>query len=350
MKENINRERNFYVDALRGIAMLMVVLGHTMTGSSEGSQQSFLFQIVWSLQMPLFILISGYVTRYSSEIKTIENLTKYVKKRTIAYLFPWIVWTILIRGILFENKSFLNPSYIFWHMDSGYWFLFTLWTICIVFGIGQFLSNKIASQQSAIKKLMIFAIVYVVGMIFLLVIGLIFGMTFLGAKLTLYYMPFYFAGFLYGQIEDELHKRKWGNTICEVCVAISFAIWLVIISKINLYEMADSGIGIIVRAIASLTGCIAVSGLLKNILSPASGSKTLAGGAMLIGKHSLEIYVTHYLLLNLVKLQETPCVTTVTGIGIIVINYLLTVLLTIIVVIVIRQNRWLNMVVYGKRR
>lgn len=32
MIQNINKERNQFVDIMRGIAMLLVVLGHTMTG------------------------------------------------------------------------------------------------------------------------------------------------------------------------------------------------------------------------------------------------------------------------------------------------------------------------------
>lgn len=60
--------RNQFVDIMRGIAMLLVVLGHTMTGCSVDSQKSFLFNIIWSLQMPLFILISGYVTKYKAHI------------------------------------------------------------------------------------------------------------------------------------------------------------------------------------------------------------------------------------------------------------------------------------------
>ena len=59
------KDRNQFVDIMRGIAMLLVVLGHTMTGCTTGAEKSFLFNIVWSLQMPLFILISGYVTRYT---------------------------------------------------------------------------------------------------------------------------------------------------------------------------------------------------------------------------------------------------------------------------------------------
>lgn len=37
--------RNQFVDIMRGIVMLLVVLGHTMTGCTADSQKSFLFNI-----------------------------------------------------------------------------------------------------------------------------------------------------------------------------------------------------------------------------------------------------------------------------------------------------------------
>lgn len=80
------KNRNQFVDIMRGIAMLLVVLGHTITGCTIGSHQTFLSNLIWSLQMPLFILISGYVTKYSYEIKDISSLWLYIKRRTIAYV------------------------------------------------------------------------------------------------------------------------------------------------------------------------------------------------------------------------------------------------------------------------
>ena len=55
--------RNKIVDIIRGFAMLLVVLGHTLSGSTANFNDTFLFQVIWTLQMPLFIIISGYVTK-----------------------------------------------------------------------------------------------------------------------------------------------------------------------------------------------------------------------------------------------------------------------------------------------
>ena len=84
----MGKERNQFVDIMRGIAMLLVVLGHTLTGCTVGAEESFLFNIVWSLQMPLFILISGYITRYSRGIKSGADFGKFVKRRTVSYMLP----------------------------------------------------------------------------------------------------------------------------------------------------------------------------------------------------------------------------------------------------------------------
>ena len=113
------KKRNQFVDIIRGIAMLLVVLGHTMTGCTVASQKSFIFNIIWSLQMPLFILISGYVTKYSRPISDIQGLWRYVKRRTLAYMLPWAVWSFLVRGIIFGQDGFLDIKHLLWNMDTG---------------------------------------------------------------------------------------------------------------------------------------------------------------------------------------------------------------------------------------
>ncbi len=131
----ISRSRNNTIDIIRGVAMLMVVLGHTISGSTSEYENTFIFRVSWSLQMPLFFIISGYVTRYSRPIETGVDLWRFVKKRTLAYLLPWVVWTFAVRGFIFGQEDFLDVKYLLWHMDSGYWFLVTLWCIVVIYGI-----------------------------------------------------------------------------------------------------------------------------------------------------------------------------------------------------------------------
>lgn len=341
-------ERNQFVDIMRGIAMLLVVLGHTMTGCTTGAENSFLFNIVWSLQMPLFILISGYVTRYSRGIENKTRLWKYVKRRTIAYLLPWAVWSFLVRGIIFGKSYFLNIRWLLWHMDSGYWFLATIWTISLIFGISTFLAKKIA-KGSGIKQKIFTLILYLAGMSALAGIGLLAGLSFFAIKLTLYYMPFYFAGYLYGQYRDKILETKRGKTIVDVIIACCVAGWLFIMTRYHLYALPDNGIAIVLRALSSIIGCVAVCGLCKGVFSETT--KILVGGVFLnwCGIHSLEIYLTHYLLLSLLKMAEAPTTGSIQGIALMLANYLITITLTILVVKLANTSRTLKLILYGNK-
>lgn len=272
--------RNQFVDIIRGIAMLLVVLGHTMTGCTVDSQKSFLFNIIWSLQMPLFILISGYVTKYSRPISDGKGLWKYVKRRTVAYMLPWAVWSFLVRGIIFGEKGFLNVKNLLWNMDSGYWFLATIWTISMIFGIASFITERLG-KESVLKKQIVLLGCYLVGMVLLIGIGAILGLSFFAIKLTLYYMPFYYTGFLFGQFDDKIKESETGKKVIDGVVAVCFVVWLFIILRFSLYEMSDGGSAIILRAATSLAGCIAVCGLCKGIFSSKIG-----GGVLLRGSES----------------------------------------------------------------
>lgn len=338
--------RNQFVDIMRGIAMLLVVLGHTMTGCTVDSQKSFLFNIIWSLQMPLFILISGYVTKYSRPISDGKGLWKYVKRRTVAYMLPWAVWSFLVRGIIFGEDGFLNVRHLLWNMDSGYWFLATIWTISMIFGIASCMAER-ESKENLLKKQIVLLGCYLVGMVLLVGIGAILGLSFFAIKLTLYYMPFYYAGFLYGQFDDSMKESEIGKKIIDSVVAICFVVWLFVILRLSLYEMSDGGFAIILRAATSLAGCIAVCGLCKGIFS----SKIWGGGTLAwVGEHSLEVYLTHYLLLSLIELDKVPILYSPAGLGMVLVNYLITVVITAMVIVMMNQNAVLRFVLTGKKK
>lgn len=270
-------KRNEFVDVMRGVAILLVVLGHTMTGCTANSESSFLYNVIWSIQMPLFFLISGYVTKYSKSIKTTSDLCNYIKRRSIAYMWPWLIWSFLVRGIIFGQSYFLNVKFLFWHMDTGYWFLASIWTISIAFGISSFFAEK-SNDKSDGKYMIRMLIFYLLCMIALLGIGLSTGLSFFAIKQTLYYMPFYFAGFLWGRYQDNIMSIKWGKACISILVALCLGVWLYIMVRYNIYTLPDSGMAIIFRAITSLCGCVALCGLCKGIYK----SSTAFGGGTLV--------------------------------------------------------------------
>lgn len=344
-----NKDRNSNVDIIRGIAILLVVLCHTMTGCTLNSQDSFLFNIVWSLQMPLFILISGYVTRYSKKISSGGMLWLYVKRRTMAYLLPWTVWTFLVRGILLGRVEYFNFKTVFWNMDSGYWFLISIWTISLIFGVSSYLANRITNTKKSLNgylgDIIITGVFYVVGMTLLAAVGLALGLSFFCIKLTLYYMPFYFVGYIYGKLQDKINEKAKGRWLTQIVVAVSLFAWLAIILRISLYSISDSGMGILVRAFASLTGCIAVCGLCSTLF----GKNRIGGGTLIwCGIHSLEIYIVHYYFLALMKPEMMMDASSLTGMITIALNYVVTIILTVFVIKILNTNHILRTSLFGK--
>ena len=159
-------------------------------------------------------------------------------------------------------------------------------------------------------------------------------------------MPFYYAGFLYGQFDDRMKESEIGKKIIDSVVAICFVVWLFIILRISLYEMSDGGSAIILRAATSLSGCIAVCGLCKGIFSSKIGGGTLAW----VGEHSLEVYLTHYLLLSLIRLDKAPTLYSPMGLSLVLVNYVITVALTVMAIVMMSQNAVLRFILTGKKK
>lgn len=339
--QQISTSRNQSVDVIRGIAMLMVVLGHTISVSTTGYEQTFVFQVIWTLQMPLFMLISGYVTRYSRPIDSGKSFLVYFKKRSLAYLFPLIVWTFGVRGLLLGTPSFLNIKYMLWHMDIGYWFLASLWTLCICYGVVDCLCNKIHILRKTKTAVIIGHLTGCLAtMVILAGIGFTLGLNFFCIKLTLYYFPFYLAGYIYGQLQKDLPATPRVQTIINVVSAVCLASWIYLITRIDFYSGSDTGSFIAMRFIASLLGCAAVISLLSRC--------SWRGWLYQAGVHSIQIYLLHYLFLNTIRMDILPKLASMTGLVLVAINYALTIAAVTLAIILLGRNHLLSKILFFK--
>lgn len=328
--------RNKTVDMLRGMAMLMVVMGHTMTGCAVGSEETLIYNVIWSIQMPMFFLISGYVTQYSRIPSDGMQLCKALGKRTRAYLLPWAVWTLLIRGVIFGEHSYLNIRQLLWNMDSGYWFLFSLWTIGIVWQLSQYAAFRITQKQPHREILM--GICYALGAGVLLGIGMVAGLSFLCIKLTLYYMLFFAAGVLYGMVGEQVNRWKKAA----FCVCLGIYAWIIL--RYNLYTIQDNLTGIAIRGIASGCGCICLGFLFDRLRTDTVPAKLLQW----VGSHSMGIYLSHYLLLCLMLPSPLPQANSLPGAGSMALNFAITIALSSATAKLLDTNRYVRRICLGK--
>ena len=124
MKERLN-----YIDWLKGIAIISVVMGH-VTGfdflSLENSSKSFLNRFITSIHMPFFIFLSGLVVSYRFESITSTCKKLFIKARVL--LIP-----IILVGIPYALwRGFTLYEFITSPMKYGYWYLLTLFELYIL--------------------------------------------------------------------------------------------------------------------------------------------------------------------------------------------------------------------------
>lgn len=133
MKKN---HRILWIDELRGIAAILVLIGHLVPNESK------IKIIIYSIHIPIFFFISGYL--YHNEI----NFKQYLKKLFKTILIPYFICNLIsfhiylfLNYITFDWKMFFQNIFyltgnIYW--NSSLWFLpvFFLSSICF------FVKNK----------------------------------------------------------------------------------------------------------------------------------------------------------------------------------------------------------------
>lgn len=137
---NTNNTRNTYLDVMKGIGILLVVLGHCIQyGSGSGYLDGAffdnpVFKFIYSYHMPFFMLISGYLFAYSCEKKKWYELLIVKFKQLIIPLACFSVVSLLIaivKEAAFGASEVISVTWIaktlFQSFVYGPWFLWALW-------------------------------------------------------------------------------------------------------------------------------------------------------------------------------------------------------------------------------
>lgn len=110
------KQRSLYWDTLKGILIILVVLGHCGTALGNG-----LISAIYAFHMPLFILVSGY---FSKKKRPANFIAGGYKRLIIIYLVfntAYIALDIATAAGLSFNRL-LTPSFALWYILSLiYW-------------------------------------------------------------------------------------------------------------------------------------------------------------------------------------------------------------------------------------
>jgi len=274
---NVSKNRIKWIDALKGFAILTVVIGHVADGylnsnifESHNNLLYIIFNVIYSFHMPLFFIISGYIfiTAYCKEGKyDINRIKKQVKNLLIIYLFFSILqWCtkMLLSSFVNSEYSLKDLALILFKPMAPYWYLYNL----IFYYILELIIEK---KKISLKVIIVIALCLNVLSNFIKIYTI---------NMLLKFFIYFYLGILLNKVKFEEKIKHWPIIISLIIgVGLSIIFW----SK----EVTFNNIMIINTLIAISISAVLVYIFLKikrlydsNILN-------------ICGRYCLEIYVLH---------------------------------------------------------
>lgn len=206
-----------WVDFGKGFAIFLVLVGHVFIGLSESNKFSiandvllFLIAQIYIFHIPVFFALSGYFFRPVSDLK---EFWYYAKKKTIILGIPYIFYSIIhfclqkLAGASVRVPTTIHNLLNIYRYPLGVsWYLYTLWSILIVYG----LLSIVFKNRKSLFLVSVFAYIFT-----------------LFIQFDFIYM---FAWFLFYEVGSKkdyvsyINPGLWGIAFI-VCVLVAFAIF-----------------------------------------------------------------------------------------------------------------------------
>lgn len=272
-----------WADALRGFLILLVVLGHAIQYTPGLDLESnHLWNMIYSFHMPAFIAVSGYL---NFRMGGVGCKRKVIHRRFFQLLVPFFCWSMISSFLAFPDilpklvKTIIFP-------DTGFWFLYALFCISMIFILADYISEKFCLKQELAEITVSLLLVCI--MVFV-------EFRYFGYQFIAYYFLFYIAGYYYRKYDKYLPK----NTCLLIILVI---IWTILAWFSNSHSLPfflrniplvpSSVLLYGYRFITAIIACYVLLELSPRLLD---GNNRISSRLGALGKVSLGIYVTHFL-------------------------------------------------------
>ena len=267
----VKKERNKTVDAMKGLAILSVVLGHVIS-ENQGivADQNKLFSAIYSFHMPLFFVIAGFVL--ATSLPTHTQYSIWLKSKAAYLVVPSILISLLIWVISTHSVSFSSWLVQAFVQFQGEWFLWTMFLVLWLLSWCLFRSTW-----------------WLVSVVYLAL--LLPSIPFFGINQVQWYLLFGVLGYVVAMIGIKKWLVITGALLFIPVLVLTH--WNGVWSQHSLVSLSQNPDIYLSRLAQALTGvCLltCVAFLLRKI-------KLLQW----FGKHSLGIYLTNFLFIGLVK-------------------------------------------------
>lgn len=341
----MSKTRNITIDILKAIAILAVIMGHCIQYGSGGNYlkeklyfENIIFKFIYSFHMPLFMIISGYLFKFSIQQGFKTNLIKKIKNLVIP-IFAWASFPLFFRILTNQMINITIENIFTYYFNTAIthlWFLWAVfWCSFIVLIIYHFLQNNIW--------------VYIILWITSFLIPDIYNL-----ELYKFMYPYFILGFFYNSKQNKIIRY---NNHLYITIAILF-ITLLFFYNYNAYiytsghyignnnfitQMIINSYRYIIGFIGSIFIIISILKIFK-FIKPSIISMLSYIGKRTMGLYIISGFINTSLLTSLTyKVKE--------------INYLITILesigiliLTLTIIYIIQHSKLFNRLLLGSNK
>lgn len=329
------KKRNETLNIARGFAIILVVVGHIIQYNLIGSSCTSIFKIIYTFHMPLFFLLSGYVSFYSKPILTLSTLGNNFIKKTFQLYIPYLTFGFIV-PLLCRTKNLEDLWSVITNPQNGPWFLATLWMTQNLFMIVEYGNNKFCHSSSSFYK--VYQLIgYLIGLIFLFILNYL-------TEGSSYFTAIYYISFIIGR-----YFATYSNYIFQPITAfLGLLFFLTFIPDYIYSENTSRNILTIFQICLSTFISVTILYICKTTsIKPYITNQRLT----IIGKHSLNIYLMHYAFIQFVNNNEKINIS-INPIPLFIIlfilAYLTSELICFLSLYIIEKNRYLNFILFGK--
>lgn len=304
-----NNSRDAFLDIAKGLAIILVVVGHVIQGSSEKFDDLLWFRVIYSFHMPLFVFLSGAVAAIAFRadgiqdgiLSSLERAKTKISKAAVRLLLPFLAWCVINQLIYHHSDSVISALILaFRRPDTALWFLLAIF-YCIVltsffeifFSVINLLFKKMGLEE--VSKLLCDGRMQIILMI--LIWWVIRDHTPRGAGVGLLrpYFIYYLLGMgFYKYVYLKLSTWKYLPAWIIFIGLIPF--WSrTAVDNIDGLTLAPLGLIYFYAGVVALTGSLVILSAAKWISE--TEIKPIRNFLILCGKLSLGVYAIHYFFL-----------------------------------------------------
>ena len=283
-------QRLEYIDQLKGLAMLLVVIGHIIVFCGLGYENTFVKHITM-MNMPLFFFLNGLVI---SELINYRDVIRKIHQ----ILLPFFAWGILI--VLYRNSTYSEFLSNYWKF--GYWYLLVLFEFFVMQAVLSYINLLINIKKRWWIDIIIFIFLYQ---------ALRYAIHFIPADINCYidywqfiaYFPYFFLGGFIKRYHLTEKMLQYSSTVITTLLILLIPLYLFWLK--DMYTMVIN----IALPLDIILLLFMIFSLLEKDKSNLNYrvSNLIALISVLLsvfGKHTLAIYMIQFFLFRYINLES----------------------------------------------